>query len=211
MRTVLLIATATLLAGCSVFGVRSGYEQPPYTVADTLDDRIEIRQYGPRLAAETPLPSGDEDGRDDAFRVLFAYITGANQGEADVAMTAPVQVGASEEIAMTSPVQTASSDKGEVMRFFLPASYTAASAPRPADPRVDIVEVPQATLAVLRFSGTWDPQTFETRETELLALLESSPWRAVGPASTLFYDPPWTLPPFRRNEVTVPVVQRPPA
>lgn len=211
MRPVLVLVAGTLLAGCSVFGIRSGYEQASYTVSDKLDDRVEIREYAARLAAETPLPAAGGEGRDEAFRVLFDYITGANQGQARVAMTAPVEVGIPEQVAMTAPVQTATSEDGDVMRFFLPTAYTLATAPKPTDPRVAIVEVPQATVAVLRFSGLWDEQAFEAREAELLDLLDGSPWRPVGSPTTMFYDPPWTLPFLRRNEVTVPVVERAPA
>jgi SOUL heme-binding protein len=212
MRLVLILVAGVLLGGCSLFGIRSGYEQPAYTVSDNLDDRVEIREYAPRLAAETPRAAGDEDSRDEAFRVLFDYINGANQGQAEVEMTAPVEVGAPEQVEMTAPVETgASQQDGKVMRFFLPASYTLGTAPKPTDPRVKIVEVPQATVAVLRFSGLWDEQTFEAREAELLGLLDGSAWRAAGSPSTLFYDPPWTLPFLRRNEVAVPVVKVAPA
>ena len=44
-----------------------------------------------------------------------------------------------------------------------------------------------------------------TRQHELLAALEGAAWRPDGPVVAWFYDPPWTLPPFRRNEVAVPV------
>ena len=39
---------------------------------------------------------------------------------------------------------------------------------------------------------------------ELDRVLEESNWRAVGEPTTLFYDPPWTIPFLRRNEVAVP-------
>ena len=207
MRLALALVVGTLLAGCSVFGIRSGYEQLSYTVSDEIDDRIEICQYAARLAAETALAAGDEEGRDNAFRVLFDYITGANQGQAEIAMTAPVEVGTPEQVAMTAPVQTAATEDGEVMRFFLPASYTPATAPEPTNPRVAIVEV-RSTVAVLRFTGLWSEQAFEAREAELLDLLDDLRWRPDGSPSSLLYDPPWTFPFLRRNEIAVPVVKR---
>ena len=54
MRRVITTLWTTVLAGCSVFGVRSGYEQPPYDVIDHAAGGVEIRRYGPRLAAEIP-------------------------------------------------------------------------------------------------------------------------------------------------------------
>jgi len=209
MRIVAALVAASLLAGCSVFGIRSGYEQSAYTVVDTIDGGVEIRAYPAQLAAETPMAGGDEDDRDAAFRRLFDYISGGNQIQAEVAMTAPVEVGASEQVAMTVPVETAPSEDGEVMRFFLPASYNAATAPAPTDAMVEIVELPPTKVAVLRFSGLWDEERFEAREAELIALLQGSAWRPVGSPSTLFYDPPWTLPWLRRNEAVVAVTGAP--
>jgi hypothetical protein len=209
MRILVAVVAASLLAGCSVFGIRSGYEQSAYAVEDTVDGGVEIRTYPARLAAETPLESDDEDARDAAFRRLFDYITGANQSRADVAMTVPVEVGRPEQIAMTAPVETAPSGDGEVMRFFLPPSYNAATAPAPTAAMVEIVELPPTKVAVLRFSGLWDEERFEAREAELIALLQGSAWRPVGSPSTLFYDPPWTLPWLRRNEAVVAVTGAP--
>lgn len=204
-------AATVLLAGCSLVGIRSGYEQPTYEVLETIDGQVEIRRYPGRLAAETPFEAqGDQPARDAAFRTLFAYISGANAAQSEIAMTAPVETGApGEEIAMTAPVETTAPEDGPaVMRFFLPASYTAATAPEPTDPKVRIVEIPPTTLAVLRFSGSWDEATLQARETELLDALGGADWRPAGTPSALFYDPPWTLPFVRRNEVAVPVTPR---
>ena len=210
-RILAVAAAALLLAGCSLVGIRSGYEQPTYQVLETIDGQVEIRRYPLRLAAETPVGAQDDQpARDAAFRTLFAYISGANEAQSEIAMTAPVETGASgEEITMTVPVETTAPDGGrEIMRFFLPASYTAATAPEPTDPKVRIVEIPAMTLAVLRFSGFWDEETLRARGTELLAALDGSDWRPARTPSALFYDPPWTLPFLRRNEVAVPVTPR---
>jgi hypothetical protein len=153
LRAVTSLAAVLLLSGCSLFGIRSGYEQPPYTVLEQIEETVEVRDYGSRLAAEAIVEAGNaEAGRNDAFRLLFDYISGANQSQSKVAMTAPVEV-AAEKIEMTVPVETAAADDGRyTMRFFLPSAYTRATAPQPTDPRVRIVEVPEMTVAVERFS-----------------------------------------------------------
>ena len=208
MRVVGSIVCALLLTGCSVFGVRSGTEQVSYTVIAHLDDNTEVRRYPPQLVAETSVTAPDESSaRNKAFRVLFDYISGANRAQRKVAMTAPVETAAPETIATTVPVETTAQAGGPyAMRFFLPAEYTMETAPEPTNPEVRIVEVPERTLAVLRFSGSRGADNVARHISELGDVLEGASWRAVGEPMTLFYDPPWTIPFLRRNEVAVPVI-----
>jgi hypothetical protein len=210
-RAVLSALSTAVLTGCSLFGVRSGYEEPRYEVTLRLDDAVEVRRYAPRLAAETVVSGPDEKAaRGDAFRILFDYISGANRAQQRVAMTVPVETAAEgEQIAMTAPVETApAAEGGYAMRFFLPASYTPASAPQPSDPRVRIVPVPAATVAVLEFTGSTSTERVAGEQQRLLRVLEGSPWRPTGSPVALFYDPPWTIPFLRRNEVAVAVAER---
>jgi hypothetical protein len=126
-----------LLSGCSVFGIRSGYEQPDYRIVQVLSGGVEIRRYSESVAAEAQVESTDRsEGRTAAFRLLFDYISGKNRSESRIEMTAPVETARSpEKIAMTAPVETMSTEQGRVrMRFFLPKSYSVDSAPRPLDP-----------------------------------------------------------------------------
>ena len=134
---------------------------------------------------------------------------GANRTGERIAMTAPVEsANASEQIAMTVPVETARSDEGRVyMRFFLPAEYDRDSAPDPLNPDVRIVEVPEQTVAVLRFSGSTSEEAVEEQTKALLETLDGSSLRPTSPVVAYFYDPPWTLPFLRRNEVVVAVAQ----
>lgn len=209
LRRMTALAGSALLSGCSLFGIRSGYEQPAYAVEERLSGRVEIRRYGARLAAETIVESTDErDGQNAAFRILAGYIFGANRAREEVAMTAPVEVAArSEAVAMTAPVETRSDPGSVSMRFFLPSRYTRDSAPVPEDARVRIIEVPGETIAVLRFSGLGRRRTVAARQEELLREVSASGWRAEGAPFALFYDPPWTLPFLRRNEAAVRVVR----
>lgn len=151
--------------------------------------------------------SDENSGRNKAFRRLFDYISGSNESRTEVAMTAPVAIAAEpQEIAMTVPVETeARTADTNTMRFFLPAEFTMATAPRATDPDVTIVELPERTLAVLRFSGSRSVDTMARRQRDLGRVLANSHWRPDGEPLSLFYDPPWTLPFLRRNEAAVPV------
>ncbi len=195
-------------AAVGVFGIRP-YEEPRYEVFATLSGGVEIRRYAPRLAAQIDMPGTDEQARDEAFRVLFRYIAGANATAEKVDMTVPVATeGRAEKIAMTVPVKTRQNDAGVRMQFFLPARYSAGSAPRPTDERVRIVPVPEETLAVLRFSGRAVPEDRARRTDEMLKSIEVTRWRPVGDVALLFYDAPFTLPFVRRNEAAARVELR---
>ena len=190
------------------FGVRL-YEEPHYDVIACIADRIEVRRYAHRLAAEVQLAVAGKAGRSEAFRLLFAYIAGANCSSAfgsdKIAMTAPVEVRGKELVAMTVPVQASETKGTTLMRFFLPAKYSRDNAPNPADTRVRLVTTPDETVAILRFSGSG--RDFAERQTELIAKLRGTRWRPSGEPYTLYYDAPFTLPFLRKNEAAVAVTE----
>ena len=187
-----------------VFGARF-YEESRYEVLARIDHRTEIRRYVPRLAVQIELPQVDRSGRDEAFRTLFAYIAGANNASgsanARIAMTVPVALELPTRIPMTIPGLTSEGGFGVRMQFFLPGKYDFNTAPRPRDQRVTLVPLQSTTVAILRFSGSGS-DCFE-KQTELIAKLEGSQWKPMEPPYALFYDAPFTLPFFRRNEAAV--------
>lgn len=201
----------TLEAVVGFFGVRL-YEGSTYKVLNRLDAGIEIRSYGPRVAAEVTLPRAFEAGRNEAFRLLFDYIAGANQGpngeRSRIAMTVPVESREETRIAMTVPVYTEQQGGHVRMRFSLPASYTLATSPVPDDDRVQIVEIASELIAAKRFSGRALDSDVDVKKAELISALEMSEWQHVSDPYTLFYDAPFTLPILRRNEVAVAVERR---
>ncbi len=194
------------LAGCTVFGVRTVAE-PPFTVVERPVDGVEVRRYAPRVAAEVRLAAGESRPDGQAFRLLFDYISGANAGEREIAMTAPVEQTGT-EIAMTAPVEMGQRDDAFRMRFFLPEEFTLATAPEPDDSRVVLVELEAEHVAVSTFTGWWTQASVARRQAALVDRLDATSWQPSGPPTAWFYDPPWTLPFLRRNEVAVPVERR---
>ncbi|UCH76053.1 MAG: heme-binding protein [Rhodospirillales bacterium] len=191
-----------------MFGIRSGTEQPTYEIVAQLVETIEVRRYPPRVAAEALVEAADEKpARNAAFRLLFDYISGANRSNRQIAMTTPVETAAaSEKIAMTVPVESARTGEATLrMRFFLPTGLDLESTPAPLDPRVRIVALPGQTVAALRFSGSRGRDAVAEKTTQLLRALAETPWRPTAEPVAYFYDPPWTLPFLRRNEVVVAV------
>ena len=147
----------------------------------------------------------DEQARNTGFRRLAGYIFGGNSRQTSIAMTAPVAQ-SSEKIAMTAPVsQSRGAQGGSVIRFYMPAKWSLQTLPTPDDEKVKLVEVPAETFAVLRFTGDRSPAAVDNRTAQLLKVLADNAITPHGEPLSWFYDPPWTIPWRRRNEVAVPV------
>jgi hypothetical protein len=202
--TVLSQVAESVLA---IVGIRVGTEEPAHT-SERLTHAVEIRRYQLRIAAETTVEGDEEQARREGFRRLAGYIFGGNHGSSKIAMTAPVsQASASGwKIAMTAPVsQSGNDERGWVIRFFMPSKWTMATLPEPNDGRVRLVEVPAEAVAVLRFSGVGSQDAVSGRSAELAEALRAAEVETLGEPVAWFYDPPWTLPFRRRNEVVVPI------
>lgn len=205
------VAAALLTTACSTVGVRSGTEEPAFTEVERVG-AVEIRTYGERIAAQTVVTGSSEAARNRGFQRLAGYVFGGNTARTSIAMTAPVAQageGPSQSIAMTAPVaQGAVGQDRWTIQFFMPSEYTMASLPVPRDPAVVLAVVPAETYAVLRFSGLGSARAVAEKEAELDAALTGSGWTSAGDPVVWFYDPPWTLPPLRRNEVAVRVTRQ---
>ena len=202
LNTIFSALIMSILSGCSVFGIRSGYEKLNYIVMEKLGD-AEIRQYPARVVAEVH----DMKNKNDAFMLLFRYISGQNNSNQNVGMTTPVQVEkASTKIAMTAPVERFKvGENGVTMRFFLPDSLSVESAPIPNDPRIKIICLPEETFATITYSGSNSEERFQRKSDQLINILAGSKWKPGSIASFLGYDPPFTIPLLRRNEAIIKV------
>ena len=194
-----------------MFGT-SNVEIAPYQVVqqDSIKN-IEVRKYENLVLASTPMT--DETGRNNAFRKLFNYITGDNTGEQDIAMTAPVLMDKEEategtEIPMTAPVFMDDENEDGLMSFVLPKGYTIETAPKPTNPDVSLSELKNYTVAVIRFSGRLTQSNINKHKDILLKWIDENSYPITGEYKAAGYDAPFTLPPFRRNEVLIPIEKR---
>jgi len=195
-----IIASAVgvlFLGGCATV------PEPAHKVM-SKNERYEVREYAGYLVAETAVSGPWKDALNEGFRRLFSYISGNNEGRSKVAMTAPVLSGEPEKIAMTAPVlqETGTGDR-QVVSFIAPASFTLETIPIPKDSRIRIRQVPPFTAAVLRYGGWTDPEKIERKTEELRTVLARDGRTPVPPFLSAQYNPPWTIPPFRRNEIIV--------
>ena len=195
----------------SVAGVRVGTEEPHF-IRQPLTGTVEIRQYGPRIAAETAVAEDEDRARSIGFRRLARYIFGANHRDETISMTAPVSQQPNrdgDEIAMTAPVAQSLNGNGQwTIRFFMPSKWSIETLPKPDDDNVRLVTVPAEPVAVLRFTGDRSPKAVASRAEELVRTLQDNDIVPVGQSTAWFYDPPWTLPFRRRNEIAIPVDTR---
>ncbi|KAI5682661.1 hypothetical protein M9H77_03889 [Catharanthus roseus] len=187
-------------------------ETPKYEVIKSTAD-YEIRKYLPSVIAEVTYdPSQFKGNKDGGFTILANYIGALgnpqNQKPEKIAMTAPVITKSSEKIAMTAPVVTKSGGGNQMvtMQFILPSKYTKAEeAPKPLDERVVIREEGERKYGVVRFSGVANEQVVNEKLENLKKCLERDGYKIIGEYELGRYNPPWSLPPLRTNEVMVPV------
>ena len=208
--------THTLLALLVGFlGMESAMaiEEPKYEVL-TSQAPFELRHYAPTLIAQT-IVEGDMDAASNkGFRLIADFIFGNNlavgsEQAAKIAMTAPVTVEPqSSKIAMTAPVtiepQSGSAKQWRV-HFVMPSQYTLANIPKPKNSAVTLHELPSKHFVVHRYSGFNTEARVQEKTDEALAWAKQQSLKVVGTPQLSRYDPPWTLPMFRRNEIMVEV------
>ncbi len=194
-----IVALLVIAAGAAG-PIMSRVEQPDYKITST-DGAIEIRSYGPMIAAEAEVKGERKAAINEGFRLIAAYIFGANKPNAKIAMTAPVQQQSAQKIAMTAPVTQQTAGDSWTVRFIIPSSWTLETLPVPNDPRVTLKPVPANRMLAIRFSGTASDSLIQTKTDELRRYAADKKLATVGEPLLAFYNPPWTLPFFRRNEI----------
>ncbi|MGB5278773.1 MAG: heme-binding protein [Gammaproteobacteria bacterium] len=212
MRQVILsitgLVTASLTAGCSVFGI-STVEEASYELI-LAEDNFELRLYQPLVVAETTVEADFDEAGGLAFEKLFGYISGENTASSKIAMTAPVLADQSRsnpgrKIDMTVPVLEERTDEGWRYMFVLPAYYTLGSAPAPLHPDVKLSPMPEQKVAVIRYSGTSEKKVIDNKTLQLNEWISANNLTPASKPRWAGYNPPWTLPFLRRNEVLIDV------
>lgn len=188
MKNSLLTGVLFFLAGCSVFG-KSGVEIAPYTVLQE-EENFQVRHYESLVLVTTPMAT--LDGQRGPFGKLFKYISGDNDETQKIEMTAPVFM---------------DQDQGEsdTMSFVLPESFSLDTAPEPDDPSVNLESIEDYTVATIRFSGRLTQENIQAHREQLDEWIKEKGLEPIGPAKAAGYNPPFTIPAMRRNEVLIPI------
>jgi hypothetical protein len=199
----LIAVVAVVLLVAALWGpIVSNVEQPKYQVAESSGN-IEIRDYAPMIVAETEVAGDRRDAIGKGFRIIADYIFGNNTAAQKVPMTAPVTQQGSEKIAMTAPVTQQGDGNIWRVRFVMPSNYTMETLPKPNNPAVKLKEIAAKRYAAIRFSGMASEDSLKRRTEELNAFISAKNFTPLSAPTYAFYNPPWTLPFLRRNEVMV--------
>ena len=197
------IISALVIIGFVLWGpIVSNVEQAKYKVIGS-GGPIEIRDYAPMIVAEAEVAGTRDEAINQGFRLIADYIFGNNTAQKKVAMTAPVMQQPNEKISMTAPVTQQADGSLWKVRFVMPESYNLQTLPVPNNAAVKLKEVPGKRFAVIRFSGLAGEESLGTHTNELEAYIKSNNMQALSKPTYAFFNPPWTLPFLRRNEVMV--------
>jgi len=203
------IGAGLIFSGCSVLGIRTTPE-PDYQVIEKAGNK-EVRYYPSLILAQVFFAGSYQETSRQAFRILAAYIFGKNEKKETIAMTAPVlqrpeqlkKPNQTENIGMTAPVFQTKTENGWQMAFVMPKRYTLENLPKPLNEQIKIVQSPPKKIVALRYSGLLSETKINKRKMELMAWVREKNFKSLGEPFSAGYDPPWTLPFVRRNEIQV--------
>lgn len=214
------------LTSCGL--IVSNVDEPPYKVL-SKKDAIEIRQYNTMVIAQVQTQGERNEAAKAGFRLLADYIFGENIKQANLDMTAPVSQESSQKVPMTAPViqqenenipmtapviQQESDDipmtapvtqqaEGNqwYVRFVMPEGETLQSLPKPKNDAVKLIEVPSKKYIVIQFSGRSTRANLDENKALLNTYIVEHNIQTISSPIYAFYNPPWTIPLFRRNEI----------
>ncbi|NBX84375.1 MAG: heme-binding protein [Gammaproteobacteria bacterium] len=161
-------------------------ETPNYLVI-SKHKNMEVRQYPIMIRASLEQKGARPEAISMGFSKLAAYIFGKNDAHKKIKMTAPV-------------LQETLKD-GWKIQFIMPAYLLMDEIPKPFDNDIQLIESDEERMAVIRFSGRIKESRLEHFTAHLQQFLQSQGCKTQSSAIYAFYNPPWTIPFMRRNEV----------
>jgi len=198
----IILSTITL----TFMGAVMAIEEPKFSVLEK-NPPFELRSYAPMILAEAQTEGDLDEASSQGFRLIAGYIFGQNQVSEKIAMTVPVaveeQTPKSAKIAMTAPVNIESNAGKWTVSFVMPSEYTMDSLPKPLNPRVQLRQIPAVKRAVIVFTGFNSENKVAEKTLELEEWMRSKNLQAVGVPRFARYNPPWSIPFMRRNEIMI--------
>jgi len=173
------------------------------------EDKFEIREYAPKIIAQVEIFGDFDDASSKGFKILADFIFGNNtttDGNSKIEMTAPVEMEPlTQKINMTKPVLAQGIDNKWIVSFIMPNEFTLGTLPKPNNKSIKILSLPKEKYAVIVFSGLVRESSYLEKEKFLNEFIKEKKLKSSGKIKIARYNPPWTLPFFRRNELMLKV------
>ncbi len=169
-------------------------EEPKFSVINR-DGDVEIRDYSPMILAEVSVNGTMESASASGFGMIADFIFGNNTNK----NSEP------EKIKMTVPVVISKKSDDWSFYFVMPSKYSVDNLPKPNNSKIKIKRIKDRKCAVLRFSGKANEEKFNSKAQELMNRIKAENLKIIGVPELARYNPPWTLPFLRRNEVLIEV------
>jgi hypothetical protein len=171
------------------------------------ENNLEIREYAPKILAKVAVKGDFDEASSKGFKLLADFIFGNNisvDGSSKIDMTAPVVMEpVSEIINMTAPVITEGANKEWIVSFVMPKEYSLDTLPKPNNKNITITSLPVEKYAVIVFSGLVRKSNYDEQVSLLEKFIVKRKLKTIGLVQIARYNPPWTLPFFRRNELMI--------
>ncbi len=167
-------------------------ETPKYDVV-FKEKNFEVREYSPRVVAKTIVESEFDTATKIGFKRLAGFIFGGNSKSQKIAMTTPVGM----------EKESTHQNNKFAITFTMPKEFSLETLPVPNDQNVKIEKEPAKTFASIRSSGTWKESTYQKHLEELKSWIKQKQFEPLGEPNFARYNPPWTLPFLRRNEILI--------
>ena len=168
-------------------------ETPKYKLLQKYEN-FEIRDYGTLITAYTIVNEDFRTSTYTGFSRVANYIFGGNSKEMKIAMTAPVITQISED-----------NSKAHIIHFVMPSKHNLDTLPNPNLQNVNVHKESLGVVAVFKFGG-WATEKRSKKFIDILMQkLGENNIEIVGDIRVAQYDGPTTIPPFRKNEILIPV------
>ena len=165
-------------------------EEPKFTLVKK-DGPFEVREYAEKIIAQVEVEGSYQDATSRGFKLLADFIFGNNTNPS-------LQ---SDKIEMTAPLISEKDKHKWLISFVMPSEYSLDTLPKPNNADVKIIALEIEKYAVIVFSGLVRESSFEEKITLLKNYVEENNFIVDGNVQIARYNPPWTLPFFRRNEL----------
>lgn len=192
----------------------------PYTVAEVTiydDDIDEAQRRGFRILADYIF--GENIARNSPHRRARMKEGEVFKSNEEIDMTGPVLLDLQSQIVIRGPANVVNTITPQDMEelgvstqrkwkiaFSLPSKYNTRTAPIPKHPAVRLRDVDVEVIVVRRFTNFVTEEKVDQLGQELVAWVQKNQeytnnTRVKGPVRVARFDPMWTIPFLRRNEI----------